>query len=786
MNIILHITIANLRRGRSQALILLVFTIIAALLLNLSLLLMLRFGDFFDRRSEILNAPHYVLLEEERFFSQAQMEYLERYPGVTEVETEVALALTRETVSYSSGKIILTTFLFLNSDVPRNMNHLTLIEGSPPQTDNQICIPYMFKAGGGYDLGDSLTFTSLGTKLEFIICGFTEEIMFGSISNPVFQTYLSASGYYSLSSKIPLSNLAILRVRMQEPTDSTRLRVDFAKRFFFQEDAPDLGFAFVHSQDYDSVRLMRTMMSVIFSIVLVLFAASIVLVSLLVVRFMIHNAFEENMTNIGALKAVGYTGSQLLKATILQFCSVTVVGVVAGIALSYTVLTPISNLLKQQTALRWSQGFDLFYAAFTFGFISVSVLTVTWMSAKRVCKLHPLTALRHGIVTHSFKKNYFPLEHARGSLTWLLALKAALQSKGQMIMLVIIIAQLSFAVVASVSVYSNMVMRSDVFSKLFLGEAPDAIFYAIDSDHIQLVRDYVENSGETRNVFYYHGSLSVMVHDIQAINIVAEDYNLLEGSLLYDGRYPKHANEIAISGLLSQLTGKNIGETVRVICSDKSADYLVVGLIQFGSSGGLTSAMTFPGVWRVQYDYQPRQIYVYMTDNSNISDFVQEISERFETVLHSSLNMKEAVDAQIGVYGDIFRIQAIAIVAVTVIVVTLVISLTLRTAIMRSRRELGIQKALGFTTFQLMNRFTLYYIPATVLGVCIGYWGGIVGFNPIFVLLTQDMGIMTASMPAPVGLTIVTCSSLVLLTYVFSMLIAWRIRKFGAYTLMNK
>ncbi|MDR1322610.1 MAG: hypothetical protein LBK56_14505 [Gracilibacteraceae bacterium] len=66
MKNIFIITRANLRGSKGQAVGLLMFVIIAAMLLNIGLLLQFRFGDFFEKRAEELHSPHYVLIEEGR------------------------------------------------------------------------------------------------------------------------------------------------------------------------------------------------------------------------------------------------------------------------------------------------------------------------------------------------------------------------------------------------------------------------------------------------------------------------------------------------------------------------------------------------------------------------------------------------------------------------------------------------------------------------------------------------------------------------------------------------
>ncbi|MDR1422343.1 MAG: hypothetical protein LBI64_05700, partial [Coriobacteriales bacterium] len=227
MRSILPITLANLRRAKSQAVSLLAFVLIAALLLNSGLLLMLSFGSFFDERSEALHAPHYVLIEEERLFTQAQLDYLENYSGVTETEHETALFCVGD-IAYSNGKM-LSHFIFLDASAGRNMNDLTLMEGAVPKTADEICLPYVFKAGGGYALGDVFTITANDQERSFTISGFSEEIMHGSINNQLFQVYLSTLGYDRLAQDMPGATCEVIRVRLHDPSESETLFRDSAQ-----------------------------------------------------------------------------------------------------------------------------------------------------------------------------------------------------------------------------------------------------------------------------------------------------------------------------------------------------------------------------------------------------------------------------------------------------------------------------------------------------------------------------------------------------------------------------
>ncbi|MDR1217471.1 MAG: FtsX-like permease family protein, partial [Oscillospiraceae bacterium] len=737
------------------------------------------FGNFFDERGEELHAPHYALIEEAGLFAPSQEEFLRNYGGVTEVEREGAVSFFTD-ITYNSGKTP-AYLIFLDADKRRAMNDLALTEGGAPVNDNDICLPYLFKAGGGYNIGDDFEVSAGTESLAFKISGFTEEILFGSVNNQLFQLYLSSSGYDALSSLVPEADCVLLRARLGDPADSEALHFDCTREFFSRGGSS----RYVISMTWNSAKRMRTLMSGITSTILVVFASIIVFVSLLVVRFRIHNSIEESMTNIGALKAVGYTGRQLMWATVLQFCTVALIGVLAGIGLSYAVLPAVSGILEMQTALRWRQGFDAAASSAALAAILLAVLAVTWASARKLRVLHPLTALRQGLMTHSFKKNHFPLDRSRSPLSLLLALKSAVQAKGQTVMIFIIVTAVSFAATSGLAVYDNLGVHPEAFAKLLSGEMPDAAFFVKTPEGTARVKAFIEGADEARNVFYYQNT-PVMIGDMEVNGIIVEDFSLLEGALLYEGRYPLHDNEICLSGSLAALEGVAIGSAVEVEQGGTTAEFLTVGLIQTVNSNGIAAAMTIPGIHRIQPDYEPREIYVYLHDNGATAGFIDSVSAGFAKHLESTINLKELADAQLTMYGDIFFAMAVVLVGITALVIFLVLYLMLKTVILRRRRELGIQKALGFTTAGLMNQLAISFMPAIAIGIAAGGILGALGFNFLFVALTRGMGIMTASLPAPVGPVIALCAALTALSYALAMLIAGRIRKISAYALVSE
>jgi len=336
-----------------------------------------------------------------------------------------------------------------------------------------------------------------------------------------------------------------------------------------------------------------------------------------------------------------------------------------------------------------------------------------------------------------------------------------------------------------VSIYVNLGVHSDNFARIISGETPDAVLVLNDPSDMQDLQQFAQNQSEVRKTLTYE-SLPTMINDVNVSNFITQDFSLLEGTQLYQGRYPKHDNEACISGYLAQSQGIQINDIIQATSGGATADYLVVGLIQTVNNSGNACAMTIAGFHRIVPAFQPTQLFVYLTDSAQTAEFLTTTDARFGSQLQTTLNSNDLMEAQLSMYGAIFFAEAVVLLAITLLVIFLVLYLLLKTVILRQRRALGIQKAVGFTTLWLMNQFALYYLPVITLGVAAGCALGLTCFNSLFVALTRYMGIMSASLPAPVGTCLLMCAALVLLAYALALLISSRIRKISAYTLVSE
>jgi len=552
MNIWL-LTVANFRKRKGQSFNLLIFVLIAAMFLNIGLVLYFGFGGFFEERIEQLNAPHLSIIHNIEMSSDEQIVWLNNHPKTMETERYSVAGTTVEI--FMNGSRTTVDSIFSDITASQSMNPASLIGESLPLNDGSIYVPFVMKTAGGHTLGGKFPISISGSEYFFTIAGFTEEIPFGDTMNNFLRFYITSADLRLFENEYPQSICDLISIRMSDPVYSSMLYNEFANEFYADQNTSALNF--IHSRNYNGLILSRTFMTSIMALMIMVLAVILLIVSLIVMRFGIINNLEESMTNISVLKAVGYRSAQIITSILLQFGMVAVGGGALGIAVSGMVIPMIASLLESMSAMIWNPGFNAGFAAVTLFSVLSAVLLVSFAAAMRIYRFHPLIALRGGIATHNFKKNNIPLDKTRGSLPLLLAMKQLLKAKGQNAMIAVVVAALSFASVTSIALYYTISANFYQFVATVAGEFADVSIDVNDSSESEGLIGRLLERPDVRKVFGFEG-VTLMAENSPVIAFAADDYSVMEGSMLVEGRYPIHDNEVTAGNNFLRTAGKKI------------------------------------------------------------------------------------------------------------------------------------------------------------------------------------------------------------------------------------
>ncbi|AYF40484.1 hypothetical protein CN246_01710 [Ethanoligenens harbinense] len=523
---------ANLRRHKSAGITLGLLTLIAALLLNLGLLNLTNLPRIFDQKRTELHTPDFVatLPDSIGAAKQAELErFISTYKGVTGTSQETALYY--RAASFPIGGSAFSTSVAVESS--GEAKHLSFVGARAAETNESIYVPYMLSTKG-YRLGDTLKLTILGKTYAFRIAGFEEDLLWGNTMTGSMRFFLPDSAYRAFAT-LP-ENAPAKSVLFNAYTKTLSDAADLSNAFLLQASSDNQG-ELPWRLSINNTKLAVSMPVMIGAALEISFAFVVALIVLLVVRFRIVGSIEEDIRNIGALEAVGYTGRQIRAAFLLQFLLTGLAGGIAGIGLSYAVAIPHSQSLAAQTGLNWQQGFDPAVSLLTLAILLSCVALVALVAASRIRKLPVITALRGGITTHSFRKNHLSLETSRGPLSLLLACKSIWADARQNIALGIIFAAVSFAAVFTFLLFYNFGVDNTAVMHLMGGEPDDISVEMKSGADIQTLQQNIRALPHVTQALTY--DVPMVETDGQAsYGAVTPDFGLLKNNQTYGGAIP--------------------------------------------------------------------------------------------------------------------------------------------------------------------------------------------------------------------------------------------------------
>ena len=132
------------------------------------------------------------------------------------------------------------------------------------------------------------------------------------------------------------------------------------------------------------------------------------------------------------------------------------------------------------------------------------------------------------------------------------------------------------------------------------------------------------------------------------------------------------------------------------------------------------------------------------------------------------------------------RVICIVLIIVSLAVIWLTMMLLIKTIIIKSQKELGIKKALGFTSNQLRTELSLSLMPSITLGISAGTIIGIMNSNTFLTVLLSAYGVSKSNMVAAPWMMVLVIVFGVIASYLMVYGLSRRIKKISAYSLITE
>lgn len=670
-------------------------------------------------------------------------------------------------------------FLIEPLEEERTISVPEIINCGTKKKANSIVLPYYLHIAMGYETGDRISLEIGQEVYQCEVYGFIEDVLFATPTNiSIYRVWIAEDCFEQIQKE---NGNATAQMKLYKIMLSEGYEADEAEGELYAAIENNVeGFAQYAdiAANYVTMRYGDLITANILTAILIVFALIILLVAIVIICFSIHNSIERNMTNTGIMEASGYTAGQLMISTVLEMGSVTVAGIIAALLASPIFAKAIGDVVASSIGVRWEQGFDVLSACITAATVIAFVLLATYAVARRYKKISILDALRGGVKTHNFRRNHIALEATFLPTHIALGVKDILNQRRKSMAICIITIVMAVACNTGFFLYQNFVLSTDSLLNLVGIERASAQIDISAEEDIHAIGDNIAALNEVTQVNYYMTnaieiSCNGVTESVQAEYWESTDKLVTKN--LVEGRLASYDNEIVLSRPICESLGVQVGDVVTVTSGDVSGEYLIAGMTQHISYLGRKAVMTFDAIRRINEEIKPNVLMVYKNGDVTF--------EELERAIHALYPDCEIADAEKIIASTCSAISVamsalcVVFLICTILIIICIMFLMIRMKLTQEKVSMGVDKALGFTTGQLITRVVMNFLPVVFVGSVIGGGLSYVSFNSMVSLCLSFCGIRSTNMERGIEFILLTVVIITVTALLASLLVSERIRK---------
>ena len=600
--------------------------------------------------------------------------------------------------------------------------------------DDEIVLPYYLSYSIG--IGEDYTIKIGGREHNFKVAGYVE--------NLYFATTMNISGVYSLVSHNvfeqmsadtdEVSKIVIAYADTKEGTDIGEYELAIQRAL-----PSDLS---VFTVTKETMEMATTAVSKIASSLIMVFTLLLIAMSVIIMHFSIKNFIELNIQNIGLLQATGYTARSLRLACVTEQMIIGLIATCAGIGAGVLCNAPLNSLSGMLNGLSGTGDISITALVSTLVSIPLMVLAGSFIATRSYKKMSVLESLRSGITAHNFKKNHFPLETSRLPLELAIACKNNFGAMKKSIFIILIVAVLTASTCVGFALFQNWALDNKMLLKVVGVEIAD-IMATTPGDE-----DFIEDMKGDSDVQSINTKTSLKTVEVsyqdhtESLGIdVFRDVSSLRNNYLLEGHMPYNGNEIVLTCVEADNLNVTLGDIVNVksMTDSGTIPFTVCGIDQKMNNTGKKAILSEEGAERINSEFMYETTLIYLNDPAKAKEIKKQLEKDYPdyTFALGEDIMASSIDTVTKAMEGICVIFVIA----TCFVVILTQLLLTRAQVIRERTDLGVSKALGYTSGELIRRTLMTNLPTIAIGIIIGIILHIAVSNQLFLVVFSFFGI---------------------------------------------
>ena len=731
----------------------------------------------------------------DRFLTQEMLDEVANHPLVKKVEALKALAPDGCTFSNGKKRVSDICIMQMNERVDRfwNEDGSGFLEEIPEIGKGEACIPRAMAEDAGVKIDDSITFVFGDDTYSFVLKGFIEEPVSGSTFIGLKVPFISKEDFEELyeerrkkaeSSPEPTYDLYDI-VYITQADDSNLSDSKFTAKL---NSETELGsFAAGLLTKSESIYYQGMMPDLILNIFLA-FVIILTVIVFVVMTNSISSSIELNYTDLGILKAQGFDSGRLKLVFLWQYLLAEAIGSIIGVILAVPVVIFLPRIFEPMIGIKIYGGINIALTlSIIIGILILSAVFIMIISQK-VGRISPIRAVSKGRSEVYFDCRFnIPIKGRFLSAS--IAFRQFISGKRRYFASIAIASLIVFFLLTTTGMTDATTSDN---AQRAMGATSENVAVTIPVDYspenTELVRKQFELTENIISEFSefeerYRMSRKYMLLNGQniACNISEDD----EVFVVTKGRVPRFDNEIVVGQLYAEDMGYSIGDKLTVSYRGRSKEFVVTGFVVSLNDTGRVFGMTGDGARTLIDDFCVHWA-GYKIKNPQ-TETLKKIEERLRQELpeESSVTIYEP-----GTSSDTFKQMAAAIKAViyiiSVVFVLVVVSMVCSKTFIREKTDIGIYKALGFTSGNLRMQFAMRFLVIAFFGVIIGTFLSLSFSEALLSYLLKNMGIVNFVIDYRFITVFMPIVAVVLSYFIFSYIISGKVRKVEVRNLITE
>jgi len=626
-------------------------------------------------------------------------------------------------------------------------DHLVDENGSIPEpARGEVYVPVKYQRAFGLQAGDTLTVSTDQGAFVLDVQGVVKDAQMAASANSATRVLVSQEDFEQLRGAGGVPEV-IVEYRL---TDAG-LANGFQGAYESDESLPTNGPAVTGQQ----IQIINTFSDGLSAMALILVSLLLIAVALLTLRFVIAGTLEDEVQQIGAMKAIGIPDRAISGLYLGKYVVLTAGACVVGGALAVVATNVLTRDLQASYAAAqvgpWTFLVPLIALAVVFGV----VVAICRHVLRRVRKIEVVNALVHG----STRTEAQTARRARRQARWVrrtgltsssgtgvnrrLALLDLRAEAGQWVLLPVVF----FLTAVLITVPANLLSTFESPQLVTYLGAPERdlrvdLQYQDDVDTVRReVAAALEGDARLTDLRAY-ASVQYRTEGAEGVVSLPVEVGDYSGETIRftDGGAPQ-AGQIALSALNASELGAGVGDTMTVERAGASSEVEVSGVYQDLTAGGKTAKMH----GEITQGASAYVFYANVADGQDPVVVADALAEQLPTAV--VFPMAEYLAQTFSGTTSAFRSAAWLALVLGIGVATLVTSLFLDLRLTRDRSKMGVLSAIGFSASELVGQVrtkTLVTVVAgTLLGLVFAATGGEVMASGLLAALQMNISDLT-------------------------------------------